>query len=124
MLVGTSRQGPTTPGRSSATRWQRLYFLPLPHQQSSLARTVARGGEDVTTSSPPAVCPFLEMWSFRSDRGVEAVAREDQRLARQREEAAVDGLDDRPEVAAREGCVAGAPGEQRVAAEQDRMSVE
>ena len=40
MSSGTARSGPTAPARMSAGLWQRLYFLPLPHQQSSFARNI------------------------------------------------------------------------------------
>jgi hypothetical protein len=73
---------------------------------------------------PAALDPLVEVGTLGADRRVEAVAREHECLARQREEAAVDRADDRVEVAAREARVADAAGEQRVAAEQHGMTLE
>src|SRR2546421_12269401 len=64
------------------------------------------------------------MGRFARDRGVEPVTREHERVARQGEEPAVDRLDDRVEAGVLEAGVAGPAGEERVAAEDDRMALE
>src|SRR3954453_11284131 len=77
------------------------------------------------TSSPATVGPFLQMRALFADRGLVAVAREDDRLRCDlREQAVVDRADDRGEVAAGERRVPGAAGEQGVAAEQDRRALD
>src|SRR3954454_18598431 len=118
MSSGTARSGPTAPAWMSAGLWQRLYFLPLPHQQSSFARNI------VEVMSPPSVHPLLEVRPLGADGGVEAVAREDEQVGGQREQPAVDRLDDLLEIAARQRGVAGAAGEQGVAAEEDGVTLE
>src|SRR4051812_44340113 len=75
-------------------------------------------------SSPATVHPLLEVRSLRADRGVEAMAGEDQQVGGEREQSSVDRLDDLREVATGALGVPGAPGEERVAAEQDGVALE
>src|SRR3954462_11580079 len=109
MLSGTARSGLTVPAWMSDALWQRLYFFPLPHQQSSFARNI------VEVMSPPAVHPLLQVGTLGANGRVEAVAREHEQVGGQREEATVDRLDDLVEVATLALGVAGAAGEERVA---------
>src|SRR5215207_1075311 len=139
MSSGTARSGPIAPARMRAGLWQRLYFLPLPHQQSSFARNTAtppsiseltptyvRKLRDVRSwdPSPAPVHPLLEVRPLRANGGVEPVTGEHQQISRQREQAAVDRLDDLGEVAAGQRGVARTAGEERVAAEEDRVTLE
>lgn len=48
---------------------------------------------------PPAVDPFLKVGSFGANCGVEAVARQNNRVCWKREELGVDGVDDGVKVA-------------------------
>src|SRR5829696_3629481 len=112
MSSGTARSGPTAPARTSDALWHRLYFFPLPHQQSSLARstptppniseltaTCDRELRDVRAwgawrRSPAPLDPLLQVGTLGADGRVEAVAGEHEQVGREGEEAAVDGLDD------------------------------
>src|SRR5215213_3210737 len=107
MSSGTARSGPTAPARTSDALWHRLYFFPLPHQQSSFARSTPtppniseltaachRELRDVRAwgawgawvpsgaweRSPAPVQPRLEVGTAEADGRVEAVAGEHEQV--------------------------------------------
>ncbi len=75
----------------------------------------------VTPALPAAVDPLLKMRALRADRGVVTVAGQHDGVGGKREQAGVDRLDDRSEVASLVLGGTGSAGEQRVAAEQERL---
>src|SRR2546421_8347603 len=94
----------------------------MPRQDRSLLSD--RSAQPTELRLPAAVDPLLEVGAFGSERGVEAMTGEHEQVRRQREEPPVDRRDDLREARAFELRVPWSAREQRVAGEEQRVTLE